>query len=79
MPSDFEIYTYPNPFSDELSIELPQAAEVVCMDLNGRTVFSSKLNAGITALPTATWSSGMYVLFVAFPEGSSQGIKVVKQ
>ena len=79
MPSDFEIYTYPNPFSDELSIELPQAAEVVCMDLNGRTVFSRKLNAGITALPTATWSSGIYVLFVAFPEGSSQGIKVVKQ
>jgi len=49
------------------------------MDLNGRTVFSKKLKAGITALPTATWSSGMYVLFVAFPEGSSQGIKVVKQ
>lgn len=64
----FEISVYPNPFADQINIELPQSSkvkEVKILDVNGRLIINSKVNnSEQLSLDLSEQAVGSYILFV---------------
>lgn len=71
--------SFPNPFSDQLQVELPTGASVRIFDLNGKVVFASTENQeGILNIETTNWIAGMYTIEMVDANGRQYG-KVIKQ
>lgn len=57
---------YPNPFSDNLSIELNgyENVKIDIVDFYGRVVFSSATDQTSWDIPTSTWNQGLYWVII---------------
>lgn len=65
------IVIYPNPATDVLNIQLPEAfsqATVSLMDLQGRIVMQPRQVVGNTAIDVQQYTSGIYILSIDYPE-----------
>jgi hypothetical protein len=72
---------YPNPVSEQLNIELAQAADyqISVTDLTGREIYNSFIQADNNLqLSTQSWPAGLYLLQVRDEEGRVETKKVVK-
>jgi hypothetical protein len=61
---------YPNPASDKLNIQLPNAgnAEVNITDASGRIIFSPRVSAGNNSIDISALAQGFYVININTPE-----------
>ncbi len=74
------VKVYPNPFSNELTIELPKGvseAKANLLDITGHSVKSLTLNGSVCKVDASGLSNGMYLLQVNTPL-YSYTIKVIK-
>ena len=62
---------YPNPAHDQLTLELPQPAQVEVLDLTGRRVRRAALPAGRPTLPLSGLAPGVYLLRATTTDGRS--------
>jgi PKD repeat protein len=60
---------YPNPFTDELTIEIQQASELVVMDALGRIVLRNAISTGIQVVNTEELPAGIYFIKLQNPNG----------
>lgn len=59
---------YPIPATNQLNIELPvgiESANVIISDVQGREVYSSKLNATKKVIDVSTLNKGMYIVNIS--------------
>jgi hypothetical protein len=65
------VHAYPNPFNDQLNIQLPAntKAEIKLIDALGKTALTANSNGGNTTLNTNTLPAGIYTLL--FNDGTS--------
>lgn len=59
---------YPNPASDELTIELPtkvESANIVITDMQGREVLSTSMNNAMKTVDVSTLNKGAYIMKIA--------------
>ena len=85
MINNKNINVYPNPFSENLTIELqlPNGNySIECYDMNGRRVYTNNFESNgvksIMNLTTEQMASGMYIISIK-GENMNQTIKVVKE
>jgi len=76
-----KIATYPNPFSNQLIIELTQPRNLLNVySADGKKVWSVETKEQTnTRIETSTWGSGVYILEVITPEGKLSRTKLIKQ
>ena len=70
-------HVFPNPFSEQLNIEVPAASELMITDLAGNTVLKTKVSAGLSELNTVALKPGIYLLLLS-NENSSWRSRFVK-
>ena len=74
---------YPNPFRDELNIDLPADVKSIRIrDLTGRVVFEQNgfMGSGIPfTVPAAAWERGTYVVTLTGPVLGTRTLRVVKR
>ncbi len=78
-----ELKTYPNPFSNQLSVEIPsftQSAIIRIIDAQGKSVIEQQVELGTTVqrLNTSGISSGMYMIDLIFDDKHAV-TKVIKK
>lgn len=56
------LVVYPQPVRDALHLELPEAADVVVTDAQGRIVLSGRFPQGHNLVDAALWPAGIYLL-----------------
>jgi PKD repeat protein len=61
---------FPNPFSNELSIESSVASKLMLFDLNGSLVLESDLNSGQNKINTEQLKAGVYTLKALSADGA---------
>lgn len=61
-PAETVLEIYPVPASGAVSLNLPEAADVVITDTQGRTVWTGRSAAGRNTVDVAAWPVGMYVV-----------------
>ncbi|MBK9543282.1 MAG: T9SS type A sorting domain-containing protein [Bacteroidetes bacterium] len=69
--SESEIYIFPNPASDLISIKIPAdnfSAEVIFLDIAGKEIIRKKLNSEDTMFSVADLSRGIYVAVIRLGE-----------
>lgn len=77
--ADSEFTVYPNPFRDNLKIEVDNETTITIYDLNGRVVYNSmNVSQGVLSIETNTWNAGIYTIEVTNSDGR-QFAKVLKQ
>ncbi len=57
-----QMRVYPNPFTNELSIEVEETADVLIIDLSGRIVTTTKIQKGVNNINTGNLKSGLYIV-----------------
>jgi uncharacterized protein (DUF697 family) len=70
------ILVYPNPFSNQLSIVLEQAALIVMTNMLGQTLYSAQAESGLSSIDTKDIPSGVY--YVEIRNDKRTVIKVIK-
>ncbi|MDR1336744.1 MAG: glycoside hydrolase family 127 protein [Tannerella sp.] len=65
-----EISLYPNPVTDDLSIEVPQTGRLSVYDFTGKQVYSADVAPGVTTLHTNGYETGIYFVKVVTNEGA---------
>jgi hypothetical protein len=74
---------YPNPFREELNIDLPADVKSIHIrDLTGRVVFEQNgfMGSGIPfTVPSAAWERGTYVVTLTGPVLGTRTLRVVKR
>lgn len=55
---------YPNPFSNQLTIEVAEQSTIEIVDINGVIILTKEINKGTTILNTSSFSSAVYVVKV---------------
>lgn len=75
IPLEFEVFGGPN---QELRVQLPaeQNAELLLLDLQGRTLLRLEAQPGLNHIPCNQMSEGIYLLRCNFRDGSSRTKKV---
>ncbi len=68
---------YPNPFSDQLILELPEKSTITIYDAHGKIISSFDANAGVSAVATEYFSSGIYLIAIV-SQTKSRVFKLVK-
>ncbi|PHR47720.1 MAG: hypothetical protein COA32_07130 [Fluviicola sp.] len=70
---------YPNPVSNEMTIDVSDAVivSVEVINATGKRVYSESLNASKTKITTTSWDSGVYFVNVTTLEGSTT-LRIVK-
>lgn len=72
------LLVYPNPTNDFIKIEAQvEISKIELFDIEGRNIISKSPNIASTILSLADYSSGIYLLRVTTPQGSSTK-KIVK-
>ena len=56
------LYVYPNPFHDQVTVLSNVAMDVNVIDVMGRVSATIHLTKGTNLIPTGTWASGVYIL-----------------
>ena len=69
---------YPNPFSDFIIFEVPQASLIEVFDINGKLIHQSRCNQGLCQWSTENWNPGLYIAKIHIADQLSQSIKLVK-
>ena len=76
-----DISTYPNPFTNELTVKWNGRCEgISVVNVTGQVVYSARISSGLvqTVIPTSKWNAGVY--FVKVNQGDSFKIlKVIKR
>lgn len=72
------ISAFPNPFGDQLTIEVEQASVISIIDVNGKEVLSQNVAAGKTMVNTANYSAGTYILSIT-NKGTTVSRKLIKE
>jgi len=78
--SHSRITAYPNPFSNELTVENPfsQTAELIVFDMTGRKLSSSTLTSkGANTIDLSSLKDGVYILTIS-NEGRTYSLRAVK-
>ena len=72
---------YPNPVDNLLNIEFKEFGNytIQVLDINGRELLNTKINAKQTTLNTSSWSSGVYNLIIKNESGYLESKRIVKQ
>ncbi|MBX2985166.1 MAG: T9SS type A sorting domain-containing protein [Bacteroidia bacterium] len=75
---DFKVY--PNPFTDELIIELKEdkKPEIIIFNSLGQEILKTTLTNTIERIHTAKWKQGVYFMEVTQQNGIKQIIKLIK-
>lgn len=55
-------YLYPNPFKNELTVEVEEACDLILIDITGRTVLSIKGQHGLNTINTSDLNAGVYII-----------------
>jgi PKD repeat protein len=69
---------YPNPFTDELWMNMSGKAEITVHNLLGQKIYSNSEFADEVFLNTSSWEKGIYILSV-HQNGKSQIRKTIRQ
>lgn len=77
--SEITVKVWPNPFSNEVTIEHAMAGEVILFDVYGRALYQAKLNADKQVLYLPNIHAGMYIMQVVLPDKSIQGFKLLRE
>jgi len=56
------LHSYPNPVTDLLYVEIPQAGTLTIVDAQGHTVWHKIVGRGTHPLSVHQWSNGLYTL-----------------
>jgi hypothetical protein len=74
-----ELKIFPNPFNDQLHIQLPSTSDssLIILDVLGKVVLTQKLNLSHHIINTSLMTSGVYILRITSPSGS-KAFKLVK-
>ena len=73
-----DIKFYPNPVSDNLTLELNEPADLRVSDSQGRIIHSQQLKRNREMIDTSSWSQGVY-LFAVTTKSSVSSYRVVKK
>lgn len=76
-----EFSVYPNPFRDEITIELGAlnlSNRIQIFDIHGRMVYSTNTNKSITRVQTNNFKNGIYFVIIENEKGEIQTQKIVK-
>jgi hypothetical protein len=75
----FEVRVYPNPFDDQLTIELDEqlTTTVRITDLNGKMLVQDNLNVQEWTISTSDWANGMYIVTLENERGM-KSLKLIK-
>jgi hypothetical protein len=77
----FVLDTYPNPFTDQLSISLTNKSSIKSIQLTtleGKEVYFEKLNANKTIISLKFFNSGVYILNVKDEQGNLHSKKIIR-
>ena len=77
-----EVYLYPNPFADELHLELGQyygSIRLVMYDMIGQTIYSQQYNGVDRIDPTMDVAAGTYTLRLEDDQGRYAMFKIVSK
>lgn len=55
-------YLYPNPFKNELSVEVEETTELDIIDVTGKTVLNIKAQKGLNTINTDDLNAGVYIV-----------------
>lgn len=80
--SDYKVLIYPNPFTDKLTLQLPEtllSAEVLLYNVVGKQVMHCQVSSSPTTINTSELKSGIYLIKVVADDGNVFVGKVVKQ
>ena len=69
---------YPNPFEDEIDIDLQYGGNLSIIDESGRIILQKKLNAGETRISTNTMVPGLYFACLYLDNGEHEIRKIMK-
>jgi hypothetical protein len=75
----FEVRVYPNPFDDQLTIELDEqlTTTVRITDVNGKMLVQDNLNVQEWTISTLDWANGMYIVTLENERGM-KSLKLIK-
>jgi hypothetical protein len=76
--SDNTINIYPNPVTNNITIETPQQATIEITDIQGRLIKTLEVNAGKTSVDVSTLPSGVYIVKAKTEKGVTFK-KIVKE
>jgi PKD repeat protein len=71
------INLFPNPFTNELSIEVAVATEIVIIDIAGRIVLNTNIQKGLSTINTSDLKPGLYFVQCS-TDGSVSRFRIVK-
>jgi hypothetical protein len=69
---------YPNPFHDELKLDISDEASIKVYNLLGKKLIERHKDIGTVVLNTLDWSKGIYFISITSPTGT-ETIQVIKQ
>lgn len=72
------ITVYPNPFQDQLTVDTEAGSEVVFIDLNGRVIYTVKLQSKTEQINTSHLPAGFYVVSIT-KDDKINHFKLLKQ
>jgi len=75
-----QIRVQPNPFTNELRVELgPHTGVVVQVyQVDGRQVYSQQVSQEQIMIPTQKWQSGLYIMSINDDDGILKQVKLIK-
>ncbi|MDL2305306.1 family 43 glycosylhydrolase [Bacteroides sp. OttesenSCG-928-D19] len=74
----YEVAVYPNPSNGVFAINVPQAGNLKIVDMEGRLVYTGRLNASVNYVDISGNSAGVYVAVIEI-NGKTQQVKLVKK
>lgn len=66
------ISLYPNPAKGTITIETPDASEILLFNMQGKMMFSDKINGSSYKLSTSAYPAGSYLIVLKTHQGISQ-------
>lgn len=73
------LFFYPNPASDKLTVELPAKSTLDIVDVEGKILLSTLCQQGNTEISVSTLPKGMYFLRAMDKNGSVRSAKFIKE
>lgn len=74
-----KLSVYPNPFKDEISVNVDANAKVEIFNLIGEIVYNGKINSGTTSLNLSNIATGVYLMKITTENNQSKTVKIVKK
>ena len=60
--NEVHIQAYPNPFSEQITLVLDEAAVLIISDAYGREIYRTSQVSGTVTINTETWIPGVYII-----------------